>query len=124
MPGSRTSSIWHETDGVAGLDLCGLISTCVPHDRIGPADEVPAARRRRRVNGRLPAGDGDAARRYALTWRVETLQLELAGQLAEVREAGREAEHVSAVDDRSVNFDHLRRRQAAALGHRVEVGAC
>ena len=80
-------------------------------DGVGQADEMPAARCRRGIDGGLPARDGDAACRYARPRLVTTGHHQLAWQPSEVAEAGREAEHEDPVLDRGVQFDDLSGRQ-------------
>ena len=116
-----------EADGrephpVAGLEPGSRLGR-VPQDHRRAPDQVPPAGRLGRVDGGLPPGDRDAARRDAWTRGRAARQGEGPGKRAKVRETRGEPEQEDAIDGAGMALDDVVRRQAQAIGDVTEVGA-
>src|SRR5262249_16529943 len=80
----------------------------IDNDERRPADEVPTAGARERVDARLPPGQADAPR-FDPRSRTQppTNSAQLLGQVTEVREPRYEADRVHGIRRRGVKPDHL-----------------
>ena len=101
-----------EPDSIAGPDRevtvfgIGDAKRCCPQ-------QVPAAGRLDGIDGRLPAGDGDRARRHPQPRRIPTRQAgQSRGEIAGVRKPGQEADREYVVLDLAMQRDHLGRLRA------------
>ena len=89
----------------------------------GPADQLPAARRRRRVDRGVAVGQGDRASRHDRSGTSAAGDAgELLGQALEVGEAGREADRGHGEARRRHQIGHPVRPATGHLGHLGQVG--
>ena len=104
-----------------GVTRAGGVARRVPQDRVRASEQVPAARRGRRVHRRVLRGDGDGTCRHSGPGRRAAFERQGRVEPGQVREPGGEPAERARVGRRRVAGDDLLRGEGARRGDGGEV---